>query len=58
MFTAENIVSIYTTKEFHKTTMKVFRFQFQHNEGIKILSALKSPENVKHITEILYQLSF
>lgn len=54
MFTAENIVSIYTTKEFHKTTMKVFRFQFQHNEVYQKYCLLlkKSPENVKHITEI------
>lgn len=54
MFTAENIISIQTTKEFHKTAMKVFRFQFQHNEVYQKYCLLlrKSPENVKHITEI------
>lgn len=54
MFTAEDIISIQTTKEFHKTAMKVFRFQFQHNEVYQKYCLLlrKSPENVKHITEI------
>lgn len=54
MFTAEDIISIHTTKEFHKTAMKVFRFQFQHNEVYQKYCLLlkKSPENVKHLTEI------
>ena len=54
MFTAEDIISLQTTKEFHKTAMKVFRFQFQHNEVYQKYCLLlrKSPENVKHITEI------
>lgn len=54
VFTAEDIISIQTTKEFHKTAMKVFRFQFQHNEVYQKYCLLlrKSPENVKHITEI------
>lgn len=54
MFTAEDIISIQTTKEFYKTAMKVFRFQFQHNEVYQKYCLLlrKSPENVKHITEI------
>lgn len=54
MFTAEDIISIQTTKEFHKTAMKVFRFQFQHNEVYQKYCLLlrKSPEKVKHITEI------
>ncbi len=54
MFTPEDIISIHTTKEFHKTAMKVFRFQFQHNEVYQKYCLLlkKSPENVKHLTEI------
>ena len=54
MFTPEDIISIHTTKEFHKTAMKVFRLQFQHNEVYQKYCLLlkKSPENVKHLTEI------
>ncbi|WP_091518067.1 LuxE/PaaK family acyltransferase [Paenimyroides ummariense] len=54
MFTPEDIISIHTTKEFHKTAMKVFRYQFQHNEVYQKYCLLlkKSPENVKHLTEI------
>lgn len=54
VFTPEDIISIHTTKEFHKTAMKVFRFQFQHNEMYQKYCLLlkKSPENVKHLTEI------
>lgn len=54
VFTTEDIISIHTTKEFHKTAMKVFRFQFQHNEVYQKYCLLlkKSPENVKHLTEI------
>lgn len=54
MFTPEDIISIHTTKEFHKTAMKIFRFQFQHNEVYQKYCLLlnKSPENVKHLTEI------
>lgn len=54
MFTAQDIISIQTTKEFHKTAMKVFRYQFQHNEVYQKYCLLlkKSPDNVKHITEI------
>lgn len=54
MFTPEDIISIHTTKEFHKTAMKVFRHQFQHNEVYQKYCLLlkKSPENVKHLTEI------
>lgn len=54
MFTAEDIISIHTTKEFHKTTMKVFRYQFEHNEVYQKYCLLlqKDPSNVKHITEI------
>ena len=54
VFTPEDIISIHTTKEFHKTAMKVFRFQFQHNEVYQKYCLLlkKSPENVKHLTEI------
>ncbi|UUV22032.1 LuxE/PaaK family acyltransferase [Paenimyroides aestuarii] len=54
MFTPEDIISIHTTKEFHKTAMKVFRYQFQHNEVYQKYCLLlkKSPDNVKHLTEI------
>nr|WP_297306998.1 acyl transferase [uncultured Flavobacterium sp.] len=54
MFTAEDIISIHTTKEFHKTTMKVFRYQFEHNEVYQKYCLLlqKDPSNVKHLTEI------
>lgn len=54
MFTPEDIISIHTTKEFHKTAMKVFRFQFQHNQVYQKYCLLlkKSPENVKHLSEI------
>lgn len=54
VFTPEDIISIHTTKEFHKTAMKVFRFQFQHNEVYQKYCLLlkKSPKNVKHLTEI------
>lgn len=54
VFTPEDIISIHTTKEFHKTAMKVFRFQFQHNQVYQKYCLLlkKSPENVKHLTEI------
>lgn len=54
VFTAEDIISIHTTKEFHKTTMKVFRYQFEHNEVYQKYCLLlqKDPSNVKHITEI------
>lgn len=54
VFTPEDIISIHTTKEFHKTAMKVFRFQFQRNEVYQKYCLLlkKSPENVKHLTEI------
>ncbi|SFN11685.1 Acyl-protein synthetase, LuxE [Paenimyroides ummariense] len=54
VFTPEDIISIHTTKEFHKTAMKVFRYQFQHNEVYQKYCLLlkKSPENVKHLTEI------
>jgi len=54
VFTPEDIISIHTTKEFHKTAMKIFRFQFQHNEVYQKYCLLlnKSPENVKHLTEI------
>lgn len=54
VFTPEDITSIHTTKEFHKTAMKVFRFQFEHNEIYQKYCLLlqKSPANVKHITEI------
>lgn len=54
VFTPEDIISIHTTKEFHKAAMKVFRFQFEHNEVYQKYCLLlqKSPANVKHITEI------
>ncbi len=54
VFTAEDIISIHTTKEFHKTTMKVFRYQFEHNEVYQKYCLLlqKDPSNVKHLTEI------
>ncbi|RRA96725.1 LuxE/PaaK family acyltransferase [Paenimyroides viscosum] len=54
MFTATDIISIHTTKEFHKTAMKVFRFQFEHNEVYQKYCLLlkKNPSNVKHLTEI------
>lgn len=54
MFSASDIISIQTTKEFHKTAMKVFRFQFEHNEVYQKYCLLlqKNPSNVKHLTEI------
>lgn len=54
MFTAEDIISIHTTKEFHKTAMKIFRHQFEHNEVYQKYCLLlqKDPSNVKHLTEI------
>ena len=54
MFTAEDIISIHTTKEFHKTAMKIFRYQFEHNEVYQKYCLLlqKDPSNVKHLTEI------
>lgn len=54
MFTPQDIISIQTTKEFHKTAMKIFRYQFEHNEVYQKYCLLlkKSPANVKHITEI------
>src|SRR5690606_17205356 len=46
--------SIHTTKEFHKTAMKIFRHQFEHNEVYQKYCLLlqKAPSNVKHLTEI------
>lgn len=54
MFTAEDIISIQTTKEFHKMAMKIFRYQYEHNEVYQKYCALvkRTPANVKHITEI------
>lgn len=54
MFTAADIISIQTTKEFHKAAMKTYRYQFEHNEVYQKYNVLlqKSPANVKHITEI------
>jgi len=54
VFTPTDIISIQTTKEFHKTAMKVFRYQFEHNEVYQKYCLLlkKSPANVKHLTEI------
>ena len=54
VFTATDIISIQTTKEFHKMAMKAFRHQFQHNEVYQKYCVLvkRTPENVKHITEI------
>lgn len=54
MFTPEDIISIHTTKEFHKTAMKIFRYQFEHNEVYQKYCLLlqKDPSNVKHLTEI------
>ena len=54
MFTAADIISIQTTKEFHKAAMKIYRHQFEHNEVYQKYNLLlkKSPANVKHITEI------
>lgn len=54
MFTAEDIISINSTKEFHRTAMKIFRFQFEHNEVYQKFCLLleKTPANVKHLTEI------
>ena len=54
MFTAEDIISIHTTKEFHKTAMKIFRYQFEHNEVYQKYCLLlqKDPSNVRHLTEI------
>lgn len=54
MFTPEDIISIQTTKEFHKMAMKIFRYQYEHNEVYQKYCALvkKTPSNVKHITEI------
>lgn len=54
MFTAQDIISIQTTKEFHKMAMKIFRYQYEHNEVYQKYCALvkRTPANVKHITEI------
>lgn len=54
MFTAEDIVSIQTTKEFHKIAMKIFRYQFEHNEVYQKYCSLvnRTPSNVKHLTEV------
>lgn len=54
MLTAADIISIHTKKEFHKTALKIFRFQFEHNEVYQKYCLLlkKSPANVKHLTEI------
>ncbi|RRJ91851.1 acyl transferase [Paenimyroides tangerinum] len=54
MFTAEDIISIHTTKEFHRTAMKIFRYQFEHNEVYQKYCLLlqKDPSNVKHLNEI------
>ena len=54
MFTATDITSIQTTKEFHKLAMKVFRYQYTHNDVYQEYCTLvkKTPNDVKHITEI------
>lgn len=54
MFTATDITSIQTTKEFHKMAMKIYRHQYEHNEVYQKFCMLvsKTPANVKHITEI------
>lgn len=54
MFTAEDIISIQTTKEFHKMAMKIFRHQFEHNEVYQKYCSLvhRTPYNVKHLSEI------
>lgn len=54
MFTATDITSIQTTKEFHKMAMKIYRHQYEHNEVYQKFCMLvkKTPSNVKHITEI------
>lgn len=54
MISQEDIFSIATKKEFEKITLKVFRFQYEHNpvyqSFCKYLS--KNPSNVKHIADI------
>lgn len=54
MFTAEDITSIQTTKEFHKMAMKIYRYQYEHNEVYQKYCTLvnRTPAEVKHITEI------
>jgi len=54
VFTATDITSIQTTKEFHKMAMKIYRHQYEHNEVYQKFCMLvkKTPSNVKHITEI------
>lgn len=54
MFTPQDIISIQTTKEFHKVALKVFRYQFQHNPIYQKYCLLlkKSPENVKQLHQI------
>lgn len=54
MITAEDIISIHTTKEFHKTAMKIFRYQFENNEVYQKYCLLlqKDPSNVKQLTDI------
>lgn len=54
MFTPEDIISIHTTKEFHRAAMKTFRHQFEKNEIYQKYCLLlqKDPSNVKHLTEI------
>jgi len=54
VITAEDIISIHTTKEFHKTAMKIFRYQFENNEVYQKYCLLlqKDPSNVKQLTDI------
>lgn len=54
VFSPEQIISISGPKEFHKTAMKVYRFQYENNSVYKQFCDLvkKTPTNVKTIEEI------
>lgn len=54
MFTAEDIISIQTRKEFHKIAMKVYRYQYEQNPVYREFCELirKTPTEVKSLEQI------
>jgi len=54
VITAEDIIQIDSTKSFQKTTLKVFRFQYENNEVYQQFCNLlnRTPSTVKKITDI------
>ncbi|MCC9041926.1 acyl transferase [Myroides sp. M-43] len=54
MFRPEEIIQIQTKKDFHRTAMKVFRFQYEYNPVYQQFCNLlnKTPEQVKTLVDV------